>query len=435
MDLVCVGLSHKNCPVEVREKIAFSESSLAQALVEMRKIDGLREWFVLSTCNRVELYGRGFLGIEESLAHFLADFHGLEGCAYRSYLNFYHGRDVAEHLFRVASGLDSLVVGENEIYGQIRNAFRLANEIGSLDSILYQLVERALRTGKRARSETKISEGSVSVSSIAVELAEKIFGKLTGERVLILGTGKISELTMKHLVKAGAGEITVTSRTYERALELSQKYGAKPIGFDGWLSALRTSDIVISSTAAPHSIVKFEDVKSIMDARRHKPLFFIDIAVPRDIESRVGEIDDVYLYDIDDLKTVSEENLRLRKKEVLKCEAIIEHELESFDQWYEFLEAGPIIQKMTAYFDDIVKTEVAKAGSKFKGKERELETLIQKIKAGLLHIPIEKLKESAKTGSIERYLETLHSLFRLEEHGSAELKNQEERPISDEVSH
>ncbi|MBI4357723.1 MAG: glutamyl-tRNA reductase, partial [Candidatus Omnitrophica bacterium] len=256
----------------------------------------------------------------------------------------------------------------------------------------------------------------VSISSIAVELAEKIFGKLTGERVLILGTGKMSELTMKHLAKAGAGEITVASRTYERARELSQKFGARPIGFDSWLRALRTSDIVISSTSAPRPVVTFEDVKSVMVQRRHKPLFFIDIAVPRDVEAEVGKIDDVYLYDIDDLKTVSDANLRLRKKEISKCEAIVERELESFDQWYEFLEAGPVIQRLTTYFDQIVEREVAKAKPKFRGKEQELRALIQKIKTNLLHVPVEKLKDSAKIGSMERYLETLHSLFRLEEH-------------------
>ncbi|MBI1977349.1 MAG: glutamyl-tRNA reductase [Candidatus Omnitrophica bacterium] len=425
MDLVCVGLNHKSCPVEIREKIAFSESALSDALVKMGDLEGLREWFVLSTCNRVELYGRGFSGVEESLIHFLSDFHGLEGCTYRQYLYQLHGREAARHLFRVASGLDSLVVGENEIYGQVRNAFKMANELKSLDSILYQLVERALRVGKKVRTETKISKGAVSVSSIAVELAEKIFGKLTGERVLILGTGKMSELTMKHLVKAGAGEITVASRTYERALELSQRYGAKPIGFDAWLRAIRTSDIVISSTAAPHAIVKYEDVKAVMNERRHKPLFFIDIAVPRDVESRVGEIDDVYLYDIDDLKTVSESNLRLRKKEISKCEVMIERELESFDQWYEFLEAGPVIQRLTAYFDEIVETEVTKVAPKFKGREKELKSLVQKIKASLLHTPVEKLKESAKVGGMERYLETLHSLFRLEERKPSQTKEKE----------
>lgn len=432
MKLVCVGLSHQQCPVRVREKIAFSESRLPDALSEMRRIEGLREWFVLSTCNRVELYGRGQAGLEESLIKFLADYHGLDGCTYRSYLYRYHEREVMEHLFRVASGLDSLVVGENEIYGQIRRAFKTANELGALDSILYQLVERSLRVGKRVRAETKINEGAISVSSIAVELAEKIFGRLTGERVLILGTGKMSELTMKHLAKAGAGEIVVASRTYERALELSQKFGARPIGFDTWLRVLRTSDIVISSTSAPHPIVKFEDVKSVMTERRHKPLFFIDIAVPRDVEPEVGKIDDVYLYNIDDLKTVSEANLRLRKKEITKCETLIERELESFDQWREFLEAGPVVQRLTTYFDEVVETEVTKVQSKFKGKERELETLIHRIKASLLHTPVEKLKESAKSGGMERYLETLHTLFRLEECPSrktARSKKAEDTPL------
>jgi glutamyl-tRNA reductase len=323
-------------------------------------------------------------------------------------------------------------VGENEIYGQIRQAFRLANELRTLDSILYQLVERSLRIGKRVRSETKISEGAVSVSSIAVELAEKIFGKLAGERILILGTGKISELTLKHLIKSGAGEITVTSRTYERALELAQKYGAKPIGFDSWLRVLKTSDIVISSTSAPHHIVKFEDVKSVILERRHKPLFFIDIAVPRDVDPRVSEIDDVYLYNIDDLKSVSETNLRLRKKEIAKCEALIERELESFDQWYEFLEAGPVIQKLDVYFDQIIEREMTKAAGKFKGKEGELRALIQKIKSSLLHVPIEKLKESARIGSMERYLETLYALFRLEEEPK---KDRSEKQSSDLVPH
>ncbi|OGW86666.1 MAG: glutamyl-tRNA reductase [Omnitrophica bacterium RIFCSPHIGHO2_02_FULL_46_11] len=435
MDLICIGLNHKTCPVEIREKIAFSESALHEALLEMRTIEDLREWFILSTCNRVELYGRGLPGIEERLIRFLVEYHGLEDNICQPYFYRYRGRDAAKHLFRVSSGLDSLVIGENEIYGQIRHAFRLANELKTLDSILYQLIERSLRLGKRARSETKISEGAVSVSSIAVELAEKIFGRLTGERVLILGTGKMSELTMKHLVKAGAGEITVASRTYERALELSQKFGAKPIGFDAWLRVLRTSDIVISSTSAPHPIVKFEDVQSVMKERRHKPLFFIDIAVPRDVDPRIGEMDDVYLYDIDDLKTVSEANLRLRKKEIAKCEAIIERELESFDQWYEFLEAGPVIQKLTAYFDSVVENEIAKVGSKFKGHEDELKILIQKIKAGLLHVPVEKLKESARMGSIERYLETLHSLFRLEERKlpQSEPKDQEQPSRAEDV--
>ena len=434
MDLICIGLNHKVCPVRVREKLAFSTSELASALSRMREIPDLREWFLLSTCNRVELYARGVGETEESLIRFLADYHELDPHLFRPYLYQYYNREVVHHLFRVACGLDSLVVGENEIYGQIRNAFRLANELKTLDSILYQLVERSLRVGKRVRSETRINEGAVSVSSIAVELAEKIFGKLSDERILILGTGKISGLTVKHLVKAGVGEITVASRTYERALELAQKFGARPIGFDEWHCALERSDIVISSTASPHPIVRREDVEGIMDQRRRKPLFFIDIAVPRDIDPEVGEIDDVYLYDIDDLKSVAEANLRLRKKEVTKCETIIQQELESFDQWYAFLEAGPMTQRLIAYFDRVIESEVARVRNKFKGREKELETLVQRIKAKLLHAPVEKLKDSTKIGSLGRYLEALYSLFELGEKAPLNSKVQEDVPFPDEIA-
>lgn len=433
MNLICIGLNHKVCPVEIREKIAFSEAQVASALTRMRELDGLREWFILSTCNRVELYARSTAESEESLIFFLADFHGVSADELKSYLYRLRGEEVAQHLFRVASGLDSLVVGENEIYGQLRQAFRLANELGTLDSILYQLVERSLRAGKRVRSETKINEGAVSVSSIATELAAKIFGELSNNRVLILGTGKMSELTMKHLIKAGARDITVASRTYERAWELARKFGAQPIRFDEWLRALRQSDIVISSTSAPQPIVTYEDVVSAMNERRHKPLFFIDIAVPRDVDPRVARIDDVYLYDIDDLKTVSEANLRLRKQEVSKCEAIIEHELESFHQWFEFLEAGPVIRKLIAYVDRVVEAELEGSQKAFKGKEQDLNELLRKIKSSLLHAPIEKLKESAKSGSMERYLETLHTLFPLEE-GNPRVAGEPVK-IRDEISH
>lgn len=433
MDLVCVGLNHKTCPVAIREKIAFSSYELSAAFSKMKETVEMRESFLLSTCNRVELYGRGPEGVEASLIRFLSDYHGIEPEEIHAFLYRFSNRDAARHLFRVASGLDSLVVGENEIYGQVKNAFRIANEIGTVDSILYQLIERSLRVGKRVRSETKINEGAVSVSSIAVELAEKIFGRLTHERILILGTGKMSALTVKNLVKSGVKDITVTSRTFERALELAQKFGAKPIGFDEWRKALRTSDIVISSTAAPHPIVKYEDVAAMMKERKGKPLFFIDIAVPRDVDSRAGTIDDVYLYDIDDLKSVADANLRLRKKEISKCEAIIERELESFDQWHQFLEAGPVVERLNAYFDDVIEAEIAQAAKKFRGREEELHTLVQRIKAKLLHQPIEKLKDSARDGSLERYMETLYSLFHLEKDSSPpEPKKQDSSPLPDD---
>ncbi|OGX06987.1 MAG: glutamyl-tRNA reductase [Omnitrophica bacterium RIFCSPLOWO2_12_FULL_50_11] len=432
MDLVCIGVNHKLCPVQIREQLAFSESDLPFALAQLRQIDGLRECFLLSTCNRVEVYGHAVVEVEPSLIDFLSDFHGVDKDLFEPYLYRHRGREVIRHLFRVSGGLDSLVIGENEIYGQVRSAFRLANRIKTLDSVLYQVVERAIRVGKRVRSETKINDRSVSVSSIAVDLAEKIFGRLTEEQILVLGTGKMSDKTMKHLVASGARSITVASRTYERALETAQRFGARPIGFDEWFRALQASDIVISSTAAPQPIIHVDDVKRIMNQRRHKPLCFIDIAVPRDIDPRVAEIDDVYLYDIDDLKSVSEANLRLRKKEVEHCEAIIAREVDSFDQWYEYLQARPVVEKLNAYFDEVVEQELQKARHQFKGKEKELDALVRKMKASFLHVPLEQLKERAQSGSIERYLEALHTLFQLG--GRRTVHSKEGRTVKSEAS-
>ncbi len=415
MDLICLGINHKTCPVDIREKLAFSEERQPEALSSLKSLDGVRECFLLSTCNRVELYVHGHLEVVPKLAGFLETFHGFSQAHFLPYLYQFQGSAVVEHLFRVASGLDSLVVGENEIFGQVRNAFRLAQRLNALDSMLYQVAERAIRVGKKVRAETKISDRAVSVSSIAVDLARKIFGDNSNQRVLVLGTGKMSEQTVKRLVASGVGAVTVASRTYERALELAQKFGATPIHFNEWPEALLKSDIVISSTASPEPIVRAEEVALVMHSRRHKPLCFIDIAVPRDIDSRVGELDDVYLYDIDDLRVVSEENLKLRKKEIETCEALVQNELNSFDQWYRYTEAKPSIQKFMTYFERVVEDELAKARHQFKGKEKELNVLLGRVRARLLHLPLEQLKQAAKEGHLKNHINTLEALFPVDE--------------------
>ncbi|MBI4388298.1 MAG: glutamyl-tRNA reductase [Candidatus Omnitrophica bacterium] len=410
-EFICVGLSYKTCPVEIREQVAFSQSKLPQALEEMRQLEGIRECFILSTCNRVELYGRGEDGIENSIGKFLAGFHGLEEKEIGCHRYVLRGPEVFRHLFRVASGLESMVVGENEIYGQLKQAFRIAWEKGTVDSILYQLVERALRVGKHTRTETKIGQGAVSVSSVAVELAEKIFGKLSGEQVLVLGTGGMSEKTLEHLVKEGAGKIVVTSRNYERTLELSQKFGAEPIHFDNWLRALKTSDIVISSTSAPHPIIRSEDVKMVMQERKHQPLFLIDIAVPRDIETSVQSIDDVYLYDIDDLQSVIQSNVRERKKEIEKCNRLIEHEIAQFTAWLEQLELKPVLQWLVRHFDEAIEDEIKKSHSHFQGRENQLRDLIVRVRKKFFHKPLQNLKHASLEGSLPRYLQLIRELF------------------------
>ena len=419
----CIGISHKSCPVEIREQLAFSDKMLPQALDELRRAEGIREGLILSTCNRVEVYVRGIEAADVS-SRFLADFHHFPIEELRCFEYRLRGEEVFQHLFRVSCGLESMVVGETEIYGQLKRAFQVASEAGAADSVLYQLVERSLRAGKKARAETGVSRGAVSVSSVAVELAEKIFGKLTGEQVLVVGTGEMSEKTLEHLVKSGCGKIVVASRNFERALELSQKFGAEPVHFNEWLRALRTSDIVISSTSAPHPVVHFDDVKMIMQERHRRPLFFIDIAVPRDVEPAVQSLDDVYLYDIDDLESVIHANIRERKREIEKCERLIEHEVLQFKAWLEQLEMKPVMEWLTRHFDEVFEAEIEKVRPRFYGRENELRDLLIRVRKKIFHKPLERLKHASREGTLPRYLQLIRELF-------SEEISRETRSVSD----
>jgi glutamyl-tRNA reductase len=344
MNLVCIGSNHRACPLEVREKIAFPANKLSSALEAMREILNLREWFLLSTCNRVELYGYGAPGIEEELVRFLTLYHGISQDVFNPYLYRYQNRQAARHLFRVTSGLDSLVVGENEIYEQVKTVFQYAKELKAINTVLTPLTEDALRIGRRVREETRISEGTVSVASIAVMLAKEIFGSLTGKKVLMLGTGTMSVHTIKNLLKAGVRNICVANRTPERAIELSARFDIEAIAFSDWQKAFLASDIVISSTASPEPIVRSDTVQDLMVQRKEKPVCIIDIAVPRDIEASAADIAGVHLYNIDDLKLISERNLEARKKEVAKCEEIIAQELANFDCWFKSSDSASVAE-------------------------------------------------------------------------------------------
>ncbi len=410
-EFYCLGYNHKTCPVEIREKIAFSHGEMERALRDIRGLEGVRECFILSTCNRVELYVRGDIRSTDQLSKFIASYHGLDAETIAPYGYVYSDTKTVRHLFRVACSLDSMVVGENEIYGQLKDAFHTALSAGTVDSVLYQLAERALRVGKKARTKTKISRGAVSVSSAAVELAEKIFGKLSGEQVLVLGTGEVSEKTLESLVKEGAGKIFVASRNYERALSLAQKFGAEAVNFENWLRALKSSDIVISSTAAPHPVVKFEDVRRVMQERKNRPLFLIDIAVPRDIEASVQTLDDVYLYNIDDLESVIAANLRARKREIEKCEEIIEEEVLEFSAWIEQLELKPVIHWLSRHFDEILEAEIAKSKTQWNGREQALRDLFGRVRKKVFHRPFATLKSAAREGTLTRYLQLIRELF------------------------
>lgn len=329
MELLCLGLNHRTAPVEVRERFAIGTTKLGASSSELVAMTGVAEGLVISTCNRTEFY---LVALDArvafaSLESHLAEQTQLDG---RATPHFYRMEKThaARHLCRVVSGLDSMMLGETEIFGQVKVAYQAALEAGATSTVLNRVFQRAFGVGKKVRTETSIQEGSTSVGNVAVDLAEKIFGHLKNSEVMILGAGEMSRITAQSLVSRGARSIFVSNRSYDRAVELATDMGGTAVRFDDWQSVLKRVDIVISSTGAPHAIVQRADVEKARRARKFRPLFFIDIAVPRDIDPAVGEIEEVYLYDIDTLEQLAEEARGRRQKQIEECERIIDAELE-----------------------------------------------------------------------------------------------------------
>ncbi|MBI1870376.1 MAG: glutamyl-tRNA reductase [Chlamydiae bacterium] len=338
MNIQVIGLNHKTADVALREKLAFSQPQAMECLKRIRELGLASEALVLSTCNRVEFYKVWDRSDSlESLAKFLGQFHKVSIPDFEKSLYFYEGRDAVRHLFRVASGLDSMVVGETEVLGQVKKAYQLASEIQSTGLILNTLFQKSFYVAKLLQSTTKIHEGSLSVSSVAVQLAEKIFGSLFSKTVLLVGAGKVSEQTVRKLVEKGVKGIIASNRSFEKAQSLAQKFSGKAIRFDEIKTQGIEADILISSTAAPHFILHREDVLELMDRRRQHSLFMIDIAVPRDIDPEVNALDNVYLYNIDDLKGIAEKNLQERLKECEKADALVEEETGRFMNRYQVM--------------------------------------------------------------------------------------------------
>lgn len=339
--IIVLGLNHKTAPVEVREKLAIPESKLPEALKIFFQQGIAHETVIISTCNRTEVYlvhsqeegstslaGQANSEIAYQIKDFLARYRRVEKNEFENSLYLYEGEECIKHLFRVAAGLDSMVVGEDQVLGQVKTAYLLAHENKTTGKILNVLFQKALNLGKHVRTTTGINRGSVSVASVAVELAEKIFGNLSTKKAMIIGAGEMSEITVKHLVERGIKSIFVTNRTFERAQELARKFGGNDLSslavrFDEYPAYLETVDIVISSTAAPYPILRKKDILPVIRKRKYRALFLIDLAVPRDIEAEVNEIDNVYLYNIDDLQEIVNSNLKEREKEIEKCNQII----------------------------------------------------------------------------------------------------------------
>jgi glutamyl-tRNA reductase len=336
MSLVCVGINHQLAPVDLRERFAVPEHSVADVLERIRESSQLEECVVVSTCNRVEFYASADTtptvgNCTEKIAGFVRENVSAQGSTHTEIPLYTHeGINAARHLFRVASGLDSMVLGETEIFGQLKRAYHLAQRQGATRGALNRLFQSAFRVGKRVRSETDIQRGATSVGSVAVDLAEKIFGNLDACRVLILGAGEISRTTTKSLASRGVQDITVANRSIEKALELASAMGGRALAFNDWSNCLNSIDIVLSSTSAAQYVVTPEAIRAAMARRKGNPLFLIDLAVPRDIDPAIETLDNVYLYDIDALQSTASRARKLRERQIAICEQVIEEEARDF---------------------------------------------------------------------------------------------------------
>jgi glutamyl-tRNA reductase len=422
MDIIVVGLSHKTAPVEIREKVAFAPDRLHEALHSVRDLPNVHEGVIVSTCNRVEVYAASRereAGIE-SLVSFMAETHEVPLDQLRPHLYVHAGTDAVQHVFRVASSLDSMVVGEPQILGQVKDAYEVAAEGSATGLVLNRFMHKAFSTAKRVRTETRIAQSAVSISFAAVELARKIFGSLPGKRVLIIGAGEMCELAATHLVENGVTGVQVTNRTYARAEALAKEFDGRAVPFEEFQSHLSEVDIVISSTGAPHTVVNVEDVRSAMKSRKQKPMFLIDIAVPRDLDPRINDLPNVYLYDVDDLQGVVEANKRERVKEAEKAEEIVGEEVRSFQSWMKTLEVTPTIRALRDKFDRIRKAELEKTLKVFgdnlpKKQRKSLEAMTQAIVNKILHEPTVYLKQFANDPDLDFSVDALQRIFALDE--------------------
>jgi len=419
MRLVLIGMNHKTAPLEIRERLQLSCGDDARSLTELMRLPEILEALCLATCNRVEVLARVADGEQavEGLREFIYRQGNLEREELGRCLYVYRDREAVRHLFRVASSLDSMVMGEPQILGQLKEAYRQAVDNRATTVLLNRLLHHAFRVAKRVRTETGIAGNAVSVSYAAVELAKKIFGDIEGRSAMIIGAGEMAELAVKHLVSSGVREVFVVNRTFEKAVALAQEFGGSAVKYEDLFDQLVLSDIVISSTGAPHFIIKGEDIRKVMVRRRHRPMFFIDIAVPRDIEPSVNDIDNAYLYNVDDLQTVVDGNIKERRKEADKAEKIVEEEVGTFEKWIASLQVVPTIVQLRQSVDSMRAAELEKSLGRLShlaDKDREQVALLtQSIVNKILHSPLTVLKESSQTPEAGVYLEVTRKLFNL----------------------
>lgn len=416
LHLVLLGINHNTAPIEVRERLAIPSGRLADATRTLVHQPGIREGIILSTCNRVEL-----LTVQENgssvvpdLLRFLHEYFAVAPASLTPHLYEYREREAVRHLFRVASSLDSMVVGEPQILGQVKESYTVAREVGAVSGSLDPLIQRAFTVAKKVRSETQIGSNSVSIASVAVDLARKIFGSLGGKTVLLVGAGKMSELAARHLIQQGASNILVANRTMERAEKIAAQFNGQVVPFDALYDQAARADIVITSTGAPQKLFERSHGQHFLQSRRNRPMFFIDIAVPRDVDPRMNEVEGCFVYDIDDLQQVAAANLADRSREAAAAETIVTREVDKYQQRVQSLDAAPAIRTLQEHAENLRQAELRRTSSRLAGLTADqlaaVEALTRSLTNKFLHAPMTAMREAAREGDSQSLAE-LESLY------------------------
>ena len=415
MKLLLTGVNHKTAPVELREQLAISPERLSEATRALLEVPGVHEGMILSTCNRVELLACHEAASPDLLS-FLQKYLGIETASLRPHAYEYRETDAVQHLFRVASSLDSMVVGEPQILGQVKESYTTARSVGAVQMHLEKLLQSTFTVAKKVRSETQIGSSSVSIASVAVDLAKKIFGSLEGKRVLLVGAGKMSELAARHLMQQGADSIFVTNRTHDRAVRLAQSFQGHALRFDDLYATADQADIIITSTGSQEHIFHREHGQQFLHKRRNRPMFFIDIAVPRDVDPEINRVEGVFLYDIDDLQSVASSHLDDRTREAQRAEAIIVEEVLRFQRRAQVLNAAPLIIDLQNSAEEIRQAELRRAQARLQALTPEQRAAVEALTRGLmnkfLHLPMQAIKAAALEADIVM-LEVMRAAFNL----------------------
>jgi glutamyl-tRNA reductase len=426
MNFFVIGVNHKTAPVEVRERFAIPESRLPEATKLLATHPGIEEGMIVSTCNRVELLARSTNGTAD-MRGFLRKLYEVDPDQYEPYLYEYRETEAVRHIFRVASSLDSMVVGEPQILGQVKEAYATARAVGAVNSQLDALLTRAFAVAKRVRTDTSIASSSVSIASVAVDLAKKIFGSLQGKSVYIVGAGKMCELAARHFVAHGAAKIYVANRTYERGVAFAKKFNGEAVPIEHLYDTVDKADIVLSSTGAPVAIFRKEHGEKFLSRRKNRPMFFLDIAVPRDVDAKMNDLDGIFVYDIDDLQQVVASHISDRKEEAQRAEEIVDTEVAKFEERLRTLDVVPTIVSLQEHLETVRQAEIDRVRGRLGQLSPEQELAVEAMTRGIInkimHTPITTLKTAAKEPESTTVIELVRRIFNLRDKAKSEAAN------------